>query len=323
MKVTHVKHVWVPIRLVRSRSPGNENILISPSQSHMYCVSDLIYLSLNISRRTATLEDRMHHLESLIHAIPPAVFAAGGAALSSSSSFDHRPSYPLFPNDTYPAAIPPPSLSVMPLTNPSTHFTLAANRSRPSSPQPVPISFGYQDTANHDVSAPDNLSEETARMSLSSSYLYVDDEGFTRWQGETSGLPILDLLIERHHLPPKRERDSSPRGDLAHNDLSCSDSTWFPDRETHYCADTDPERNWKLVTSFIVPDLMDRYVYACILTTTPSTYSWASLVQCYLSTSYYLMPFLHLPTFLNVRSPRTQELFSNVLSGLWESPEMG
>jgi hypothetical protein len=213
------------------------------------------------SRRTATLEDRMHHLESLIQAIPPAVFAAGGAALASSSSFDHRPSYALLPNHTYPAAIPPPSLSVIPLTNPSTHFTHVANRSRPSSPQAVAISFGYQGTANNDASAPDNLSEETARMSLSSSYLYVDDEGFTRWQGETSGLPILDLLVERHHTPPKRERDSSPRGDLSNNETSYSDSTWFPDRETHHCTDTNPERNWKLVTSFIVPDLMDRYVY--------------------------------------------------------------
>lgn len=223
-----------------------------------------MHMFYDISRRTATLEDRMHHLESLIQAIPPAVFAAGGATFSSSSSssFDHRPSYPQLPNHTYPAAIPPPSLSVIPLTNPSTHFTLVANKSRSSSPQAVAIPFGDQGAANNDASAPDNLSEETARMSLSSSYLYVDDEGFTRWQGETSGLPILDLLIERHRSPSEKERDSSPRGDVSNNDSSYSDSTWFPDRETHYHTDLNPERNWKLVTSFIVPDLMDRYVYA-------------------------------------------------------------
>jgi len=53
-----------------------------------------------------------------------------------------------------------------------------------------------------EASAPVITPDEIARVSLSSSYLYVDDEGFTQWQGETSGLPILDLLIEHHH--PKR-----------------------------------------------------------------------------------------------------------------------
>jgi hypothetical protein len=36
MKAIHAKHVWVPIQLARSRSPGKEVILISPSQSHPY-----------------------------------------------------------------------------------------------------------------------------------------------------------------------------------------------------------------------------------------------------------------------------------------------
>jgi hypothetical protein len=233
-----------------------------------------VYLSFDVSRHTATLEDRMHHLESLIQAIPPAVFAAGGATISSPSSFDHRPLYTPLPNHTHPAVIPPPFLGAIPLTNPSTHFTLVANRSRPPSPQAVDIPFGYQGIANLDVPAPDHLSEETARMSLSSSYLYVDDEGFTRWQGEMSGLPILDLLIERHHSPSKKERDSSPRGDVSNNGSPYSDITWFPDRETHHRTDTNPGQNWKLVTSFIVPDLMDGYVHViCSSVTTVLTYS--------------------------------------------------
>jgi hypothetical protein len=36
MKVTHAKHVWSPIRLVRLRSPAIEAILTSPSKSHAY-----------------------------------------------------------------------------------------------------------------------------------------------------------------------------------------------------------------------------------------------------------------------------------------------
>ncbi|KAI0266452.1 fungal-specific transcription factor domain-containing protein [Gloeopeniophorella convolvens] len=232
------------------------------------------------SKRTATLEDRMHHLESLIQAIPPAVFAAGGAATTPSSPFDPHPSFPLVSNHTYPAAVPPPSLSVIPLMNPSTHFTLGTNGSRQSSPQAVASPFGYQGTALGEASTSDHASEEIARMALSSSYLYVDDEGFTRWQGETSGLPILDLLIERHNPPPKKERDPSPQQDWSNGVSSSSDSTWFPDRTTHR-TDMNPERIWKLITSFIAPDLMD------------------SLVQCFLSTSYYIMPFLHVPTFLS------------------------
>lgn len=99
-------------------------------------------------------------------------------------------------------------------------------------------------------------------MSLSSSYLYVDDEGFTRRQGETSGLPILDLLIDRHHSSPKEKRDSNSRRECLNNGSSDSDKTWSPDRtSTHHQDDMNPERVWELVTSFIAPDLMDRYVY--------------------------------------------------------------
>ena len=215
-------------------------------------------------RRTATLEDRMHHLESLIQAIPPAVFAASGAALSPSSPFDHHPSFPSLPNHAYPTAIPPPSLNAIPLINPSTHFTLGTNGSRQSSPQNTAPPFGYQSAVNGEASASERPSEETARMSLSSSYIYVDDEGFTRWQGEASGLPILDLLIERHHTSPKKERDPSPQHDWSNGSTSNPDSTWFPDRTTHR-TDMNPERIWKLVTSFIAPDLMDRYVHVAYL----------------------------------------------------------
>jgi hypothetical protein len=173
----------------------------------------------------------MHHLESLIQAIPPAVFTAGGSALSPSPLPDHQPSVPLLQNHLYQAPIPAPSLTMTPLMNPSTHFALAANQVN---------------------------TDEIARMSLSSSYLYVDDEGFTRWQGETSGLPILDLLIERHHSSPKNEGDSNSPATV----VIYADSTWFPDRTVHHLADMNPERLWKLVTSFIPPDLMDRYVFA-------------------------------------------------------------
>jgi len=63
--------------------------------------------------------------------------------------------------------------------NPSTHFALAANQ---VNHQAVNLPFVYQETANDDGPASVITPDEIARMSLSSSYLYVDDEGYTRWQ---------------------------------------------------------------------------------------------------------------------------------------------
>lgn len=92
-------------------------------------------------------------------------------------------------------------------------------------------------------------------MSLASSYLYFDDEGYTRWQGETSGLPILDLLVERHAVvKPDPDR---PNGQPTLNGQNGESFNWFPDRQARR-TETNPEHIWKLITSFIVPELMDR-----------------------------------------------------------------
>ncbi|KAL6302938.1 fungal-specific transcription factor domain-containing protein [Sparassis latifolia] len=227
------------------------------------------------SKRAATLEDRMHQLETLIQAIPPAVFAAGGASTIPQSPVDATTNpHASFASSThtFPTAVPPPSLNAYPLMNPSTFFTPVKSVSRHASP-----SAGFPPPSSG-VGAADHLAEETAKMSLSSSYLYFDDEGHTRWQGETSGLPLLDLLVERHTQVTKPDPDHGPAQSWAsQNGHAMND--WFPDR-TPKRTDTNPEVIWRLITSFIVPELMD------------------SLVQCFLSTSYYLMPFLHLPTFL-------------------------
>ncbi|TCD63237.1 hypothetical protein EIP91_005822 [Steccherinum ochraceum] len=234
------------------------------------------------SKRTSTLEDRMHHLETLIQAIPPAVFAAGGVLGSSTI-----PSSPVDPSSNahasfasskhaFPSGVPPPSLTAYPLMNPSTFFA----PTKPMSRQPSPHAGLPNPSFNNISCSPpvDQLADDMHRMSLSASYLYFDDEGYTRWQGETSGLPVLDLLVERHRVVTKQEPDapaqnwSSPAPQSPHVD-------WFPDR-TARRTNNNPEVIWKTVTSVIAPDLMD------------------SLVQCYLSTSYYLLPFLHVPSFL-------------------------
>ncbi|KAJ7607206.1 fungal-specific transcription factor domain-containing protein [Roridomyces roridus] len=215
------------------------------------------------SKRTATLEDRMHHLETLIQAIPPAVFAAGHAGDDHPMSMGDAPASPIAPFmfPSFASGVPPPSLHVFPLTNPSTHFT----------PKPLKIDESIATPLlSGDASSPDQLAEETSRLSLSASYLYFDDEGYTRWQGETSGLPLLDLLVERH--VPSSDAATPPS-------VAPVEQDWFPNR-TPRRTDVNPQTLWRLITSYVAPELMD------------------SLVHCYLSTSYYLLPFLHVPTFL-------------------------
>ncbi|KAJ7489047.1 fungal-specific transcription factor domain-containing protein [Mycena latifolia] len=215
------------------------------------------------SKRTATLEDRMHHLETLIQAIPPAVFAAGSAGDHPANvAMTDVPASPIAPfmYPTFPSGVPPPSLHVFPLTNPSTHFNPLEPKRDESIAPPLLAA---------DTPSPEQLAEDTARLSLSASYLYFDDEGYTRWQGEASGLPLLDLLVERH----------VPSSDAAPPSVAPVEQDWFPNR-TPRRTDVNPQTLWRLITSYIAPELMD------------------SLVQCYLSTSYYILPFLHVPTFL-------------------------
>ncbi|KAF7377418.1 putative transcriptional regulatory protein C3C7.04 [Mycena sanguinolenta] len=200
------------------------------------------------SKRTATLEDRMHHLETLIQAIPPAVFAAGHGdhpAVAIDANGNGMPASPIAPFmfPTFPSGVPP---------------ALAARLDE----KPV-------GRAGSDAPSPDQLAEDTSRLSLSASYLYFDDEGYTRWQGEASGLPLLDMLVERH----------IPSSDATPPNVAPVEQDWFPNR-TPRRTDVNPQTLWRLITSYIAPELMD------------------SLVQCYLSTSYYILPFLHVPTFL-------------------------
>jgi hypothetical protein len=208
----------------------------------------------------------MHHLETLIQAIPPAVFAAGGAgagALTSSQllSSDNIAS-PLASfasaNHNFPSGVPPPSLHVFPLTNPSTHFRASPPMNSPRAQSPNTAFSSMLGQSSHTPNASNSEQpEETPRMSIYASYLYFDDEGYTRWQGETSGLPLLDLLVE-NHTPVKSETEkSSPDPAWTNPSSRTANPTWFPNR-TPRRTDVNPETLWRLITSYIVPELMDR-----------------------------------------------------------------
>jgi hypothetical protein len=248
----------------------------------------------------------MHHLETLIQAIPPAVFAAGGILPpNSAGQTAESATSPVAPFSypTFPSGVPPPSLHVFPLTNPSTHFTRDTNSAHDEMQQGHTVGLGLLDP--HHNATSEQLAEDTSRMSLTASYLYFDDEGYTRWQGETSGLPVLDLLVERH-APPSRKESSSEAQSRSEDDHSsrmtgATNTDWFPNR-TPRRTDVNPETLWRLMTSYIVPELMDRYFTFIYMISYPLKANWMirSLVQCYLSTSYYILPFLHVPSFLAV-----------------------
>lgn len=206
----------------------------------------------------------MHHLESLIQAIPPAVFAAGSALPGDGSGipFDSATS-PLASfassTHTYPSGVPPPSLHVFPLLNPSTHFVTTHARTRSESRTRSPVS-AFRSMLGTPYPSADDLAEHTSKMSLSASYLYFDDEGYTRWQGETSGLPILDILLE-NHSSKRTEDPTNSSATTPHPDPE-PQKDWFPNR-TPRRTDVNPQTLWRLITSYIVPDLMDRYVFSC------------------------------------------------------------
>lgn len=211
-------------------------------------------------RRQTTLEDRMHHIELLIQSIPFNLFGAQQGQSNASGNASYSQQQPVnadspnphasFASSThaFPPGVPPPSLSLFPLMNPSTHFPADA---------PSPSGSVLNGTAEP-TSRPIH---KNSHASVSQSYLYLDDEGYTRWQGETSGLPLLDFLVERDRPQPAHptySQESSPsREAWSRKSEHVTTGEWFPNRQPRQTA-VHPEAMWRLITSMIAPDLMDR-----------------------------------------------------------------
>ncbi|KAL1410219.1 hypothetical protein Q8F55_004224 [Vanrija albida] len=160
----------------------------------------------------------------------------------------------------------------------------------------------------------DRSVDEMAKRMEGLSFFYEDEIGQAKWQGATSGFPLLDLLtaaktVEAEELensspasedspaipsPPAKNgsgrRASPPTGRRSASVASKARSRsagspnakgrFFPDRNPRPHQTLNPEASWKVITGVIPPDLMD------------------TLVRCYLSTSHLLWPFLHVPSFL-------------------------
>lgn len=211
--------------------------------------------SLTRTRRASTLEDRMHHLETLIQSIPLNLFTGNpGFPIPSMLSTDPNSPHASLASAShvYPSGVPPPSLSNLRLINPSTYFPTA------EALQQRAVQNGVESTLYPD-SHIGQLADDSTRSSLAPSYLYLDDEGYMRWQGETSGLPLLDLLVDRRSPPfldSEREAQSTRRGQSVKNQRVSSES-WFPDRQPKR-INVNPETLWGIITSYFAPELMDR-----------------------------------------------------------------
>lgn len=245
----------------------------------------------------------MHHIELLIQSIPFNIFGAQAAAGQNGApsgvsygpqqqqvNADSTSPHASFASSThaFPMGVPPPSLSIFPLMNPSTHF-------------PTDVSSPVGSAVNSTAEPTSRPIHKSGHTSVSQSYLYLDDEGYTRWQGETSGLPLLDFLVERERPPstqPTAMHEPSPAQEAwSRKSENVTTGEWFPNRQPRQTA-VHPENMWRLITSMIAPDLMDRCASLALLILLQTKVMLRSLVQCFLSTTYYLMPFLHVPTFL-------------------------
>jgi hypothetical protein len=197
----------------------------------------------------------MRQLETLIDAIPPSVFAAiqtgGYKPDAASTSVPRQP-------------LPQAALNI-PVANPAGHFasgaptpalpSLLQQRSAPRGPAPA------QDPI-------DALTDAASKMSLAlapPSMFFVDGQGHTRWHGETSGLPLLDFLVDSHAYRPQFNPHNTSRDAVEETEggstpgasqsagSSPANSSGAPEAD----GEGPPEVIWKTITTVIPAELMD------------------------------------------------------------------
>lgn len=190
----------------------------------------------------------MQQIESFIHALPAGLFSGGGFDEPTTPvRTQSGSSTPLNP-------VAPSSLSSHRLINPSRFFP------------PLESSLGNSN-AYEDATHLHQPSHAAYPVPLASSYLYLDDQGSTRWQGEMSGFPLLDILIEHREAAAMKQADSpassKPSPTLAaESEADAASPTphdWFPDRKRVQDS-VRPEDVWMMIANVIQPDLMDKSV---------------------------------------------------------------
>jgi hypothetical protein len=100
--------------------------------------------------------------------------------------------------------------------------------------------------------------------SAPTSTFFVDSQGHTRWFGETSGLPLVDQLIEIHspHSSVTRLEDTRLAAAQAQERVRVpfTSSDGSSSATTSPTDDEAPNLIWEMVTELIAPDVMEEYV---------------------------------------------------------------
>ncbi|KAJ9124442.1 hypothetical protein QFC24_003230 [Naganishia onofrii] len=158
-------------------------------------------------------------------------------------------------------------------------------------------------------------------LNLSNGYLYLDEIGQTKWQGATSGFPLLDLLtaaaanngnttsdaILEGIEPGNTRKTSNPYAEWPANPASrtgtpnSTGSADSPDSPNDVgIADGEKKKQERFFpgrdprpSQMLNPEATWRVITNVIPSDLMDT-----LVRCYLSTSHLLWPFLHVPSFL-------------------------
>jgi len=122
----------------------------------------------------------LQRLELLVNAIPSTVYTASDVTAPTMSI-----PLALFtdPSGVSDDGVPPSSVHLFPVTSPSAYF-ICNPETQDAQHNPQPNLHGFYSQ----IQNPDQLAEAVLRISLIASYLYYDDEGYTRWQGETLGI---------------------------------------------------------------------------------------------------------------------------------------
>jgi hypothetical protein len=253
----------------------------------------------------------MRQLEGIIDAIPPSVLAT----INTGSYADDGAAAPL------PAVGPD-----HPARNPSGRLISRTPSSGPMRTHGPRARFARvrRDTADDAPGSGDVLDElirSAQRLSMAPpSMFFLDAQGHTRWHGETSGLPLLDFLVDSHafrppYNPHPTSREAVDEVESGSNPPSAdggsggapsmdgdSPTAVHSEHPSETSSDGASEAILKRVTDVIPAELMDECVIWCGCMRASNS-SARRLVHGFLSTSYYLLPFLHLPTFIEVRTP--------------------
>ncbi|KAH8086933.1 fungal-specific transcription factor domain-containing protein [Filobasidium floriforme] len=283
---------------------------------------------------TSTLEARLNNLEALLRSIPPGVHNA------LINQLDGQLSAGTQPGQSNSASVDVQGVSGAIDGLSATDFAHLLRQHGTTLLGNPGLQIGASSAQGSGPINPEQVNQlgrnaSGISLNLSNGYLYVDEIGQTKWQGATSGFPLLDLLTAN-----SLQQQSEPLGQRAGNaDVLPTHTNDLRDMDANKVSGSPPPRsmsddsvvetrgrtlsaggNGKAASDLtrgltepagnqreekFFPDRAPRpsqmlnpeATWRVITNVIPSDLM-DTLVRCYLSTSHLLWPFLHVPSFL-------------------------